>query len=133
MPYTHTEFERLAATYPELRMELTAEGDLIIMPPTGGESGRRGFRLIGQLAQYLEENEIGEGFDSSTGFTLPNGAERAPDLAWVERSRWEALTPDVREKFLPLCPDFAVEVLSPTDRLAKTQEKMQEYIANGAR
>lgn len=133
MPYTHEEFERLAATYPELRMELTAEGELIIMPPTGGESGRRGFRLIGQLAQYLEKNEIGEGFDSSTGFTLPNGAERAPDLAWVERSRWEALAPNVREKFLPLCPDFVVEVLSPTDRLAQTQEKMQEYIANGAR
>lgn len=133
MPYTHEDFERLAVAYPDLRIERTAEGELIIMPPAGGGSGRRNFRVSGQLYVWLDQGASGEGFDSSTGFTLPNGADCAPDTAWVEQARWEALGPDQQEKFLPLCPDFAVEVLSPSDSLARTRGKMRDYIANGAR
>ncbi|MBI1929279.1 Uma2 family endonuclease [Candidatus Poribacteria bacterium] len=116
----------------DLRIELTSEGDLIIMPPTGGETGKRNFTLTGLFSPWVEANGTGIGFDSSTGFTLPNGAKRSPDLAWIKRSRWETLTEEERKKFPPLCPDFVVELRSWTDALDKLQEKMGEYIANGA-
>lgn len=133
VPYTHEDYERLTTAYPRLRVERTAEGEIIIMPPAGGGSSRRNLKITTQLGLWAEQDGTGEAFDSSAGFTLPNGADRAPDAAWVEKSRWDALTPDQQEKFLPLCPDFAAELLSPSDRLARTQEKMREYIANGAR
>ena len=82
---------------------------------------------------WNEETELGEVFDSSTGFTLPNKADRSPDVSWVEKSRWSALTPEQREKFIPLCPDFVLELVSPSDSLKKSQEKMQEYMENGCR
>lgn len=114
------------------RIERTAAGDVVIMPPTGGKTGRRNFRLIGFFSIWVEADGSGIGFDSSTGFTLPNGAERSPDLAWVRRTRWEALPDEEREEFPPLCPDFVVELRSRSDSLSSLQAKMQEYIDNGA-
>ena len=114
------------------RIERTSEGDLLIMPPTGGTTGQVNFNLTGIFSAWVRSDGTGIGFDSSTGFTLPNGAERSPDLAWVRRSRWEGLTEEERREFPPLCPDFVVEIRSPSDRLAPLQAKMQEYIANGA-
>jgi Uma2 family endonuclease len=117
----------------DFRFERTSEGDLIIMPPTGGETGRRNFTLIGLFNTWVEKDNTGIGFDSSTGFLLPNGAKRSPDLAWVKKSRWEALTDEQREEFPPLCPDFVVELRSKTDSIDALQSKMEEYIENGAR
>lgn len=103
------------------------------MPPTGGETGRHNFHISGQLWLWNEQNQLGQAFDSSTGFSLPNGADRSPDAAWVAQSRWEALTPQEREKFIPLCPDFVIELLSASDNLEKTQAKMREYRDHGCR
>jgi Uma2 family endonuclease len=105
---------------------------LVIMPPTGGETGRMNFKLTQVFGNWVDTDGTGVGFDSSTGFTLPNGAKRSPDLAWVRRSRWEALTQQQREQFPPLCPDFVLELRSPSDALATVQAKMQEYLDNGA-
>ena len=114
------------------RIERTSDGDIIIMPPTGGETGGRNFNLTVAFGNWVKSDGTGKGFDSSTGFTLPNGAERSPDLAWVRLSRWNALTERQRERFAPLCPDFVVELRSPSDSVAMLQEKMAEYIHNGA-
>src|SRR5919109_3496837 len=126
------EFFELCQLNQDLRIERTSEGDLIIMPPTGGETGRRNFILTVIFGEWVARDGTGIGFDSSTGFTLPNGAKRSPDLAWVKRSRWEALTQEQREEFPPLCPDFALELRSPSDALATVQAKMREYLDNGA-
>jgi Uma2 family endonuclease len=114
------------------RFERTSDGDLIIMPPTGGVTGRRNFTLIGLFNTWVEKDGTGIGFDSSTGFVLPNGAKRSPDLAWVKNSRWKMLTDEQREEFPPLCPDFVVELRSKSDSLDTLQLKMDEYIENGA-
>lgn len=103
------------------------------MPPTGGRTGRRNFSLTGQLFAWATADGTGVGFDSSTGFRLPNGAERAPDVAWVPRERWDGLSDEEQEKFPPLCPDFVIELLSKSDDLADLRDKMQEYMDNGAR
>jgi Uma2 family endonuclease len=116
----------------DLRIERTAEGELLIMSPTGGETGRRNLGLAGRFWVWAEQDGSGVGFDSSTGFILPNGAERSPDLAWVRLERWEALTVEQREKFPPLCPDFVLELRSPSDDLAELQSKMDEYLEAGA-
>lgn len=130
---TNEQFEQLASANQDLRLELTAKGELIIMPPTGGETGDRNLELSGQLWYWNRQNSLGKAFDSSTGFRLPNGATRSPDVAWIIREKWEALTPEQRKKFLPLCPDFAIELVSETDEVTETQTKMQEYINNGLR
>lgn len=114
------------------RIERTSGGDLIIMPPTGGKTGQFNFDLNAAFGMWVKTDGTGVGFDSSTGFTLPNGAERSPDLSWVRRSRWEALTEEERTEFPPLCPDFVVEIRSPSDRLSPLQAKLQEYIDNGS-
>jgi Uma2 family endonuclease len=116
----------------ELRIERTAEGDIIIMPPTGGKTGIRNSKLIAQLVVWNETAKRGQAFDSSTIFALPDGAQRSPDLAWVRNERWQALTEEQQEKFPPLCPDFVAELRSRTDALKTLQAKMQEYIDNGA-
>jgi Uma2 family endonuclease len=113
------------------------------MPPTGGQTGDRNFELDGQLWYWNRQTRFGKAFDSSTGFRLPKGGTRSPDVAWISMERWEALTPAQRKKFLPLCPDFAVELVSETDSEAvaslrasdveETRSKMQEYINNGLR
>jgi Uma2 family endonuclease len=126
------EFFELCQLNRDLRLERTKEGDLVIMPPVGGQGGRRNFVLTGQFSAWVEADGTGIGFDSSTGFTLPNGACRSPDLAWVRRARWEGLSENERERFPPLCPDFVVELRSRTDRLETLHAKMEEYLANGA-
>lgn len=116
----------------DLRIERTAEGELVIMSPTGAETGRRNFTLTLRFGAWVERDGTGVGFDSSTGFILPNGAERSPDAAWIRKERWEALTAAERRKFAPLCPDFVVELLSPTDSIDDVKKKLAEYIENGA-
>ena len=103
------------------------------MPPTGGETGRINFDINGQLWFWNREYKLGKCFDSSTGFILPNGATRSPDMSWVEQSRWDSLRPEQREKYLPLCPNFAVELMSPSDMVYQTRAKLQEYMENGCR
>lgn len=126
------EFFQFCMLHPDLRIERTSEGDLIIMPPTGGETGHRNFELTALFANWVHRDGTGVGFDSSTVFKLPNGANRSPDVSWVRRDRWEALSHDQRKKFPPLCPDFVLELRSESDRLVTLQNKMQEYIDNGA-
>jgi Uma2 family endonuclease len=130
---TREQFYQLCEENPDLKLERNAQGELIIMPPTGGETGRSNVNLILQVASWNEQNQLGEVFDSSTGFTLPSGSDRSPDVSWVEKYRWDALTKEQKEKFIPLCPDFVIEIMSPNDNLKKTQKKMQEYIENGCR
>ena len=117
---------------PDLRIERTAEGDLIITPPTGGKSGAQNFYLTGKFSAWVEQDGTGKGFDSSTEFSLPNGAKRMPDVSWVRYERWNALTDEERKQFPPLCPEFVIELRSPSDRLNNLREKMSEYVANGA-
>lgn len=131
---TPEQFEALAVANRDLRLERTAAGELIVNPPAGSESGKRNSSLTGQLDRWNEECEdLGEAFDSSAGFTLPNGAICSPDASWVSRERWDALTPQQRKGFAPLCPDFVVELRSGSDSLTQLRSKMQEYIDNGAR
>jgi Uma2 family endonuclease len=130
---TDSEFFRFCQLNRKLRIERTSNGEIIVMPPAGGDSGRTNFTLAVLLGNWVAEDGTGIGFDSSTGFTLPNGAVRSPDAAWVKRDRWETLLQEQREEFPPLCPDFVAEIRSRTDSLRTLQAKMREYIANGAR
>lgn len=130
---TDEQFFQLCQENENIRLERTAKGELIIMPPAGGETGNRNAGLTAQLWIWNEQSKLGQVFDSSTGFKLPNGANRSPDSAWVKLERWNALTDEEQNKFPPLCPDFVVELLSPSDSLKDTQEKMQEYLENGIR
>ncbi|HEY9825032.1 MAG TPA: Uma2 family endonuclease [Stenomitos sp.] len=130
---TNDQFDRLCEANPEIKFERTPTGALVIMSPTGGETGRGNAKLISRFVVWNEQSNLGEVFDSSTCFRLPSGGDRSPDVAWVEKSRWEALTPEQQRKFPPLCPDFVLELLSPSDNLHITQLKMQEYLGSGAR
>jgi Uma2 family endonuclease len=130
---TPEEFEKLCQDNPDRSFELTATGELIVMPPVGGESGNSESELGGELFVWNRQTRLGKTFSSSTVFVLPNGAQRSPDAAWVELSRWEALTPEQRKKFPPLAPDFVIELRSATDRLPPLREKMEEYRSNGVR
>jgi len=132
-PYTSEEFATLTATYPDLRMELTQEGELIIMPPAGGETGSKNADLTADLVIWNRTAQMGKVFDSSTGFVLPNEAKRSPDASWVPIAEWEALSSEERQEFPPLCPSFVIELRSRMDRLSTVQEKMREYIDNGAK
>ena len=127
------ELFRLCAANPEVSIERTSEGELIFMAPAGGASSNRNSTINLELGLWNRKAGLGKVFDSNGGFVLPNGAMRAPDAAWVPKARWEALSPEQREKFPPLCPDFVIELRSRTDRLGDVQEKMAEYMANGAR
>jgi Uma2 family endonuclease len=129
---TEEQFVRLCQENPDLQLELTARGELVIMPPTSLDSGRRNSRLTRRLDVWTEEEGTGIAFDSSTLFTLPNGAKRSPDASWLKRERWDTLPSKEREGFGLICPDFVVELRSPTDRLPDLKEKLQEYIDNGA-
>jgi Uma2 family endonuclease len=126
------EFENFCRHNPDVEIELTKEGELIIMPPTGGETGIRNFSLIVEFGKWMEKDQTGVGFDSSTVFVLPNGAKRSPDLAWTTNEKWNALSADDKKKFPPLCPDFVVELRSPSDSLKSLQNKIVEYLENGA-
>jgi Uma2 family endonuclease len=127
------EFYEFCQHNPELRIERTATGALVVMPPTGGGSGKRNFSLTTQLGIWVEQTQLGEGFDSSTVFRLPNGANRSPDVAWVSNDRWNALTLEEQERFPPIAPDFVIELRSRTDDVEDLEAKMQEYMENGVR
>jgi Uma2 family endonuclease len=129
---TDEQFFQLCVNNRDLRLEQTAEGELIIMPPAGWKSGNRNSRLTQRLGNWTDADGTGLAFDSSTGYILPNGAKRSPDASWVSRERLEALNPDPT-RFLPMAPDFAVELRSANDELKTLQKKMQEYIDNGVR
>ena len=129
---TDRQFYQLCRDNPDLRLELTARKDLILMAPTGSKTGWRNSRLNHRLVSWAEDDGTGLTFDSSTGFTLPNGAKRSPDAAWVRRERWDALTEAEQEEFAPICPDFVLELRSPRDLLSTLQAKMSEYLENGA-
>ncbi len=130
---TDDEFFALCQINRDLRFERTSQGDIIIMAPTGAETGIRNSSITAQLYIWAKRDGTGAVFDSSTGFKLPNGADRSPDAAWIPRSRLANLTARQKEKFLPLCPDFVIELLSPTDALSTTQAKITEYIENGSK
>jgi Uma2 family endonuclease len=133
VPMTQDQFFDFCQQNRKIRFERTAEGELIIMPPSGGESSHQNLAIAAPLYLWAKRDGTGEAFDSSAGFDLPNGATRSPDASWVLKSRLAGLTSEQRKKFLPLAPDFAAEVLSPTDNLRLTKEKMEEYLANGTR
>ena len=119
---------------PELKIERNHKGELLIMAPTGGETGNRNFFINGIIFAYLKQKSPkGKFFDSSTGFLLPNKAIRSPDASWISVDRWNALRPEERKKFVPLAPDFLIELLSESDELAFAQLKMQEWMENGVR
>jgi Uma2 family endonuclease len=127
---TPAQFEQLCEHNRDVRLELTAEGYLTTMAPTFGESSKRNFDLIGQIWQWNRKTQLGESFESSGGFILPNGATRSPDVSWVEKSRLENIT---LNQFIPLAPDFVIELRSTTDKLPPLQSKMEEYRDNGVK
>jgi Uma2 family endonuclease len=129
---TPEQFERLCSEYSDWRLELTSSGELIVMPGTGGLTGIRNSNLTYQLEAWSQIDGTGVCFDSSTIFALPNQARRSPDASWVKRERWDSLTERQQETFPPICPDFVVELRSPTDRLPILCDKMLEYLENGA-
>lgn len=132
-PLTDDEFFDFCQKFSNERIERTADGEIIIMPPTGFETSKRNSELNRQLANWAIKDERGIVTDSNGEYVLPNGAKRAPDAAWILRKRVEKIPKKRREKFLPLCPDFVVELTSPSDNLKDVREKMREYIENGAR
>ena len=129
---TDEQFFQLSQENENIRLERAATGELIIMAPAGGETGSSNAGLTAQLWVWNQQNKLGKVFDSSTGFKLPNKADRSPDAAWIKLERWNALTAEQQKKFPPICPDFVVELLSPSDSLPDTQAKMREYRDNGA-
>jgi len=130
---TDEQFYQLSIANEEWRLEQTPEGELIIMPPTGGESGIRNSDLNLRVGLWNERTQLGKVFDSSTVFQLPNGAKRSPDVSWVLRERWEALSAEDKRKFPPLCPDFVIELRSQSDSLETLRAKMRYYRTNGCR
>ncbi|WGV26804.1 Uma2 family endonuclease [Halotia branconii] len=130
---TDEQFFNLCQANKDLKFERSANGELTIMPPTGGETGNKNARITQQLMNWTDADGTGIAFDSSTCFKLLNGADRSPDASWIKLERWDALTSEQKEKFPPICPDFVVELLSPSNSLKVAQEKMREYLDNGVR
>jgi Uma2 family endonuclease len=126
------QFYRICRQNPDLKFERSPNGELIIMSPTGGETGRKNAELIADFIFWNRQTNLGVVFDSSTCFRLSGGGDRSPDVAWVRQDRWNTLTPAERAKFPPICPDFVLELLSPSDHLGTTQAKMREYLDCGA-
>ena len=143
------QFFQLCVKNSDIKFERKANGEIIVMPPRnvcfivlqsktvdaiascGGETGRRNSDLVIQLGIWNRQTKLGQVFDSSTGYTLPNKANRSPDVSWIKQERWDSLTPQQREKFIPLAPDFALELMSPSDSLVNVRAKMREYRSNG--
>lgn len=128
---TNEQFEQLCQANPDIKFERTPAGELVIMSPTGGETGNRNIELAADFVFWNRQAKLGVLFDSSTCFKLPGGGDRSPDVAWIEKTRWDALTPEQKRKFPPISPDFVLELLSPTDNLSTIQTKMQEYLKAG--
>jgi Uma2 family endonuclease len=133
MTMTDEQFFDFCQLNQDINIERNATGELVFMSPTGSEGDRRNFEIIVQLGIWARQDRTGVGFGSSGGFTLPNGAVRSPDAAWISKTRWEKIDLELRQKFAPICPDFVVELRSATDNLPTLQEKMVEYIDNGAK
>jgi len=130
---SHEQFVQLAWVNQNLQLERTATGELIVMPPTGSDTGNKNADILGQLWLWNRQTQLGQIFDSSSGFHLPNGADRSPDVSWISQDRWDTLTPEEKSGFAPLCPDFVLELRSKHDSLESLQQKMQEYQENGAK
>jgi Uma2 family endonuclease len=130
---THEQFYEFCLANRDLRIERTASGEVVIMPPAFSDTGNRNSKIAQQLTNWSDQDGTGEAFDSSAGFTLPNGATRSPDAAWIRLERWDALTEAQKASFAPICPDFVIELRSASDTLTGLQAKLEEYIANGAR
>ena len=128
---TDDEFFHFCQQNRDLRIERTCNGEVILMSPTGSRTGLLNSEINRQLGNWNAEHQLGYVFDSSTGFTLPSGAERSPDASWVSREKWEALSPEEQGKFAPVCPEFVIELKSPTDLLQTLQDKMDVWISNG--
>jgi Uma2 family endonuclease len=128
---TDERFYELCQANRDLKFERSAKGELIIMSPTGGETGKINSDINADLNLWNRQTHLGVVFDSSTGFKLPNGSDRSPDAAWISLEKWNKLLPEQQEQFIPLCPDFVIELRSPSDSLQTLQNKMQEYIDNG--
>ena len=131
-PMDDDDFFYFCQRHRDLRIEMDQFGEITIMSPTESETGRMNFALIADFAIWARADGTGEGFDSSTGFILPNGAKRSPDLSWIKREKWLAIPAEKRKKFAPVCPDFVVEIRSQSDSLKNLHAKMEEYIENGA-
>ncbi|MDZ8030062.1 MAG: Uma2 family endonuclease [Nostoc sp. DedQUE08] len=128
MQMTDEQFFEFCQVNRDLRIERNKFGELVIMPPTGSETGNREGNIFGQLWVWSEQDGTGITFSSSTGFKLSTGAERSPDASWIKLERWNALSPEQQRKFAPICPDFVVELKSPSDNLQTLKEKMEEYM-----
>jgi Uma2 family endonuclease len=130
-PMNREQFYAFCRANRELRIERSATGEVVIMPPVFSDTGNRNIKISQQLANWADQLGTGEAFDSSTGFTLPNGATRSPDASWIKLERWNALSDEQKASFAPICPDFVIELRSSSDTLSSLQDKMQEYIDNG--
>ncbi|MBX2892476.1 MAG: Uma2 family endonuclease [Saprospiraceae bacterium] len=128
---TDEQFYQFCMLNPDLRIERTPDKIIEIMPPTNSETGKQNFTLSGEIYIWHKKNKLGEGFDSSTGFKLPNGAERSPDAAWISSERWNAIPKDKRQRFAPIAPDFVAEIRSSDQSLNHSKDKMEEYIECG--
>jgi Uma2 family endonuclease len=128
MPMTDEQFFEFCQANRDLRIERNKFGEISIMPPTGSETGNRNFNIAGQLYIWAEKDNTGICFDSSTGFKLSTGAERSPDVSWIKLARWNQLTPEQKQKFAPICPDFIIELRSASDNLQLLKDKMTEYM-----
>jgi Uma2 family endonuclease len=131
--FTDEQFYQLCQKNSDLKFERTSTGELIIMPPVGGESGNREAEFIIDLGIWNRQTGLGYTFSSSTIFKLPNGSDRSPDAAWIKKERYSALTPEQKRKFPPIAPDFVIELRSATDDLKTLRQKMQEYIDAGVK
>ncbi|MBE9238393.1 Uma2 family endonuclease [Anabaena aphanizomenioides LEGE 00250] len=131
--FTDDQFYQLCRKNPDVKFERNAKGELLVMSPTGGETGRINSEINADFGVWNRQTKLGVCFDSSTCFTLPNGANRSPDVAWIKKERWDSLTTEEKTKFPPIAPDFVLELMSPTDSLQETQKKMQEYMENGVK
>lgn len=130
---TDDEFYDFCQENDAVQLERNAHGEILIMSPTGGITGKRNKNVLYELETWNRQHQLGETFDSSTGFKLPNGATRSPDACWIEQSRWDSLSTEQQKKFPPLCPDFVVELVSESDSLPAVQQKMEEWVENGVR
>ncbi|TRU81991.1 MAG: Uma2 family endonuclease [Microcystis novacekii Mn_MB_F_20050700_S1] len=131
MLMTEEQFYEFCLANRDLRIERNASGEVIVMPPAFSDTGNRNLNIAVQLGSWSELDGTGLGFDSSAGFTLPNGATRSPDAAWIKLERWNALTEKQKASFAPICPDFVIELRSVSDTVSSLRKKMEEYIANG--
>lgn len=130
---TDEQFYQFCVLNPELRMERTADKYILIMPPTNTDTGKRNFSLSGELYVWNKKYNLGTGFDSSTGFKLPNGADRSPDVAWIRNERWQTIPEEQKQRFAPITPDFIAEIRTGDQNIAYLKDKMEEYMSCGCR